>query len=253
MIGTRHAILAAALASTAATPARADALDIVAPDFWCPFSCRSGEPLEGFTIEILRAIFEPQGHRIVLHNENYARALADVRSGRYLATPSTLRHEAPDFVFPDEPVSRNRYCFYTRPTDTWQYDGAASLKDRIVGVVQGYSYGDAIDQAIARHSGRFEVVAGEALTLRLARMMQAGRIDAFVEEENLVSWMRFNALTPPLRKAGCEAPLYGYVAFSPAHPESKAYAAQFSRGMQQLRADGRLARILARYGLRDWR
>ncbi|GAA5177299.1 transporter substrate-binding domain-containing protein [Niveibacterium umoris] len=245
----------AVLVATAqlASPAHAEVLDIVAPAFWCPFACQAGDAREGFTIEILRAIFEPAGHKVVLHNENYARALADVRSGQFLATPSTLHDEAPDFVFPEEPVSRNRYCFFTRPNDAWLYSGAGTLKGRTVGVVQGYSYGEAIDHAMEKHAARFEVVAGDDLTLRLARMMQAERIDAFVEEENLVAWLRFKEVVPPLRAAGCEAPLYGYVAFSPTNPRSKTYAAQFSRGIRQLRADGRLARILARYGLRDWR
>jgi polar amino acid transport system substrate-binding protein len=43
-----------------------------------------------------------------------------------------------------------------------------------------------------------------------------------------------------------------YIAFSPSDPRSPAYAALLSEGVVRLRASGRLAAILARYGLADW-
>ena len=43
-----------------------------------------------------------------------------------------------------------------------------------------------------------------------------------------------------------------YIGFSPAMPASATYNAQLEDGIAALRASGRLAEILSRYGVADW-
>lgn len=245
------ALLALLLAT--ALPAQADEIVLASPDYWCPFSCKAGAAQEGFTVDIVREIFTAAGHRVRLVNQNYSRALLDVRAGVYTATPSTLRDEAPDFVFPDQPISRNRYCVYTRPDSTWRYRGRASLDELgHVGVIRDYSYGAALDAALKSAPQRFEVHTGDGLTERMLRRLQLGRMDAFVEEENLVAWTLKQQPGLAARSAGCEAPSYAYLALSPRHPKAQGYARVFSDGMARLRRTGRLRTILAGYGLAEW-
>jgi polar amino acid transport system substrate-binding protein len=44
-----------------------------------------------------------------------------------------------------------------------------------------------------------------------------------------------------------------FIAFSPANPNSAAYAEALGNGVDALRASGRLAEILKKYGLSDWK
>ncbi|MCY4755251.1 substrate-binding periplasmic protein [Pelomonas aquatica] len=236
-----------------ATPARADEIVLASPDYWCPFSCKAGAAQEGFTVDIVREIFAAAGHRVRLVNENYSRALIDVRAGTYTATPSTFHEEAPDFVFPAQPISRNRYCVYVAAGSRWSYRGAASLAELAqVGVIRDYSYGAALDAAIKAAPQRFEVHTGDGLTERMLRRLQLGRMDAFIEEENLVAYTLKQHPGLAARNAGCEAPSYAYMAISPRHPRAQDYARTFSQGMQKLRRSGRLKAILAGYGLAEW-
>ena len=249
----RRVLFAAMVAACAAQPAgAAEAIVVVAPDFWCPFSCKAGGAHEGFTIDILRAVFTPLGRQVKYENLNYARALLGVRTGRYTATSPTYKDEAPDFIYPATPISRNRYCFYTAPHSHWLYKNAASLAGQRVGIVQGYTYGNEIDQAVAHKTAAFELNYGEDLTYRLARKLLLGRLDSFVEDENLVSYTMAMHADVRLRQAGCAPVSYSYFALSPALPESRALAREFDEGMARLRESGQLERIMKAYGLHDW-
>ncbi|MBC9249558.1 hypothetical protein A9179_04615 [Pseudomonas alcaligenes] len=244
---------ALALALLPACLARAgEEIVLASPAYWCPFSCTAGSVREGFTVEIIRTIFARHGIPVRLVNENYSRALNDVRSGRYTASPSTLRDEAPDFVYPEEAVSSNRFCFYTRASDDWRYHGVQSLATRNTGIIQGYSYGAELDAYIRQHGQVFQLHAGNDLTERLLKQLLLKRFDTFVEEENLVAYTQHQQPQEGIRKAGCIGGTLAYMAIGPGHPQAQEYARLFSEGMREIRANGVLQRILARYGLKDW-
>jgi len=192
---------------------RADEIVLASPDYWCPFSCKAGAAQEGFTVDIVREIFSTAGRTVRLVNQNYSRALMDVRAGIYTATPSTFRDEAPDFVFPVQPISRNRYRVYVTPDNRWTYRGPTSLAapDR-VGVIRDYSYGAALDAAIKAAPKRYEVHTGDGLTERMLRRLQLGRMNAFIEEENLIAYTLKQHGELAARNAGCEAPSCAFMA-----------------------------------------
>lgn len=242
------------LALLAGTVPAAEEIVLASPDYWCPFSCQAGAAQEGFTVDIVRQIFAEQGISVRLVNLNYSRALRGVREGRYTATPSTLKDEAPDFIYPQLPISANRFCFFTRPDSRWSYTGIDSLAGRRVAAVQGYAYGNALDQYLEQHPAQATQLKGDKLTERQLMLLERGRIDAFIEEENLVLYTLASGGKGgvELRNAGCEGTRYGYLALSPEHPKALEYARQFSDGMRRLRASGELSRILGQYGLHDW-
>lgn len=241
-----------ALALLGSGLATAEEIVLASPDYWCPFTCQAGAAQEGFTVEIIRRIFAPHGISVRLHNENYSRALRHVREGRYTATASTFKDEAPDFIFPGLPVSFNRFCFYTRSEDRWDYTGPASLAGRQLGVVQDYAYGSEIDGFIQANPRQVQRLSGDQVTARLIKLLRRQRLDTFVEEQNLVRYTLRQQSQLPLREAGCETTKYAYMAISPNHPRAAEYAQMFNRGMRQLRASGELEQLLRSYGLRDW-
>lgn len=244
--------LAAALLCFLGSPALAEEITLVSPAYWCPFSCTAGAAQEGFTVDIIRWIFARHGISVRLLNENYSRALAGVRSGRYSASPSTFKDEAPDFTYPEQAVSFNRFCFYTRPDDDWHYLDLASLRPRQVGIIQNYAYGPDLDALIRQQPAIFRPHAGNDLTLRLIKQLQLKRFDTFIEEESLVSYTQLQNPGNSLRQAGCLDGTLAYMAISPQHPQRETYARLFDEGMHEIRRNGVLQQILSAYGLNDW-
>jgi polar amino acid transport system substrate-binding protein len=235
-------------------PLWAEEILLASPDYWCPFSCEAGSAREGFTVDIARHIFAEHGIGVRLVNLNYSRALRGVREGRYSATPSTLKDEAPDFIYPQLPISANRCCFFTRPDSTWDYRGVASLEGQRLAVVQDDAYGSELDQFIQHQGRQVRVLKGDRVTPRQLQLLERGLIDTFVEEEKILLFTLASQARKgmPLRTAGCEAPRYADLALSPANPRAAQYARWFDEGMRRLRGSGELAKILAAYGLRDW-
>lgn len=229
-----------------------DTLRIVSPDYWCPFSCKEGAAQEGFTIDILRAIFEPLGYRVDFSNANYSRALQQVRAGHSDAIPSALKAEAPDFVFPRQPISRNRFCVYASPDSQWNYQTPADLQDHQVGLIQGYDYGSDLSAWFADHPQQLSILTGDDLVQRMTGMLGLQRLDSFIEEENLVAFVQRQQPQLKLRKAGCAPPIYGFLGLSAANPRARQISREFDAGLRRLRRSGELANILGRYGLSDW-
>lgn len=246
----RSLLLCLCLLASAATAG--ESLRIVGPDYWCPFSCKVGAAQEGFTIDILRAIFEPLGYRLEFSNANYSRALQQVRSGLSDAIPSVLKAEAADFVFPKLPISRNRFCVYASPDSQWSYQSPADLYERQIGLIQGYDYGRDLSVWFADHPQQLSILAGDDLVQRMAAMLGLQRLDGFIEEENLVAFVQRQQPQLKLRKAGCTPPIYGFLGLAAANPQAPQISREFDAGLRRLRHSGELAQILARYGVSDW-
>ncbi len=86
-------------------------------------------------------------------------------------------------------------------------------------------------------------------------MLYLKRIDAIVEADP-VFWYTAKLLnkSDQFKVAGrASEPMKSFIAFSPALEESKAYAEILTRGIEKLRKNGELSRILSKYGLTDWR
>lgn len=227
-------------------------LRLVSPDYWCPFSCPASQPQQGFTIDILRAALETQGYDISFRNMNYARALVAVRQGQFDAIPAVYRNEAPDFVFSRQAIARNRYCVYTAPESRWSYRQPADLAGKRIGLIKGYDYGARLNAWLDRTESTVDLHTGDQIVPRMMSKVAMKRLDALVEDESVVDWLLHQRNGPPLRKAGCEAASWSYLAISPRYPQADKLAHDFDSGLRLLRSNGQLANIMANYGLKGW-
>lgn len=255
-VGWGLACVAAACAAAQAAET-APRLRVVAPAYWCPFSCQSGGEHDGFAVDIARAALARQGIQLDYTNMPYDRALLEVRAGasRDAVVPAA-RDEAPDFVFPSEPASAIKYCFYARPGSTWRYTGVASLQRLSLVASSGYRYGEGVDEFIRAHAGTsVTLLTGDEQPDRMIRMVLAGRVAALLDATQMIGYTMQRQHRPgELQSVGClEGVQYGYFAISPAHPRAREFARRFDDGLRALRASGELRRILARYGAEDWR
>jgi polar amino acid transport system substrate-binding protein len=253
----RSGIRAAAFALALVLPAaQADTITIVA-DEWCPYNCVPGSDKPGYMIEIAQKVLGEAGHTIEYSNLPWSRAIEESRRGKFSAIVGAARDDAPDFVYPGEALGISGSVFAVKKGAGWKYTGIDSLAAVSVGVIQDYSYSDEFDayaEANAKDSKKIQVATGETALSTNIRKLEAGRIGALLEDRAVLDYQLAQE-----NKAGSvdiaggleEAEIF--IAFSPANPASKDYAKLLGEGVAKLRASGELGKILARYGLKDWK
>lgn len=236
--------------------ANADVITLRA-DEWCPYNCAEGADKPGYGIEIAKEIFTKAGHTLDYKTMAWARALEDGRKGAIGAVIGADKTEAADYVFPAEAIAVIDNTFVVKKGGAWKYAGPASLEKIKLGAIQGYSYSGEVGNYVsanAKNAARVDLVGGDnALEMNLKKLA-ASRIDATVDAKPVLAYklMKLN-LADKVDFVGSVDPSPIYIAFSPANPKSKEYAAVLDKGLAEMRASGRLKQILDSYGVADWK
>lgn len=248
--------LAFALLLGHAGAAAADVITLRA-DEWCPYNCADTGDKPGYGVEIAKEIFARAGHTVDYRTVAWARALEDCRKGTVVAVIGTTRNESPDFVFPADPIGIADNTLAVKKGNPWRYDGPASLERVKLGVIQGYAYDGDVGtwvQDKAKDKARIDMIGGDNGLEQNLKKLLAGRIDATVDAKPVLIYKLAQlGLADKVELAGTTDPSEIHVAFSPANPKAREYAALFETGLAELRASGRLAAILAKYGIPDWK
>lgn len=239
-----------------ANPSRGDEITFVG-DEWPPFNGVPGSDEEGYFLDIVRAVFEPKGHRVTYIIRPWKRAVWEVEAGTYDALLGPFKTEAPGFIFPEEEIGFTTLSFFTRKDSAWTFAGLESLKEVRLGIIQDYEYRPWLQEFRQEHPENFVVLSGEDATYRNLQLLIRGRIDAIPTNENSFRYRAKHAgVLDQIRFAGRDTIGEGknlYIAFSPKKPTSEIYARLLSEGIRELRRFGRISRILAKYGLKDWK
>jgi polar amino acid transport system substrate-binding protein len=242
----------------AAEPPKARVVTICS-DPWMPFA-GDGRPGsdEGYVIELTREALARSGYQVRYVVVPWSRCIADVRSGRWDAIACVDAREVEDAIYPAEPVGETRPSLFTRTDSTWRFAGLPSLAGIRLGAIRNYAYSDDIDEWIRTNADdpkRVFLAGGTEPLNRLLEMLDAGRVDAIVENPHVAAWAarRLGKPAKGLRDAGSVRPLlHFYVAFSPKASDGPALAQAFDRGLRALRAEGKLDALLARYQVPAW-
>lgn len=251
----RLTIALALAASFAAGPAAAGTLTIRG-DPYCPYNCDAGSDMPGYMIEIAREVFAAHGIEVVYQTTGWARAIEQARAGEIGAIVGAGTDDAPDFVF-GAPLGAWRMGYVFRAGESFEIAGPDSLEGRVLGGTVDYAYdGGIIEDYIAAHGAdpwRVQLLAGEDTLERNLLKLVAGRIDVLAEEitviDHAIARLGLGADIEVVRTPLVD-PLF--IAFSPARAGSARLSELLDEGVAAMRADGRLAAILKRYGIADW-
>jgi polar amino acid transport system substrate-binding protein len=205
-------------------------------------------------VEIAQEVFGPAGYHVDYQEVNWARCIEDARLGRFTGIIAAIPSDAPDFTFPKVPIGLSGDAYAVRKGDNFRFDGEASLKGRVLGVIRSYSFSGPIGAYISAHAtdGKVEFVSGDGALVKNLDKLVAGRVDVVLDDRNVMlnkidelGWKdRLQVV------AGVNiTPVY--IAFSPRAPQPAKLAETLDAGIKRLRASGRLAQILARYDLQD--
>lgn len=226
-------------------------------DLWCPYACDPKSDKPGFMVEIAREVFKKQGHTVDYELMNWARAVADVKEGKFNALLGCSKGDAPGFIFPKVPIGIMVSYYYALEKNTWKYTGPDSLKSKSIGVINEYSYGDAIDEQVKKKNPALKPVSGGDPLQRMIQMTESKRLDGFIENPIVLDYnlnlMKKNKKLFKVVSANLANDPDLFISFAPGLPKSKEYAKILDEGINELRKSGRLKIILARYGLEDWK
>ncbi|CAA7627121.1 ABC transporter substrate-binding protein [Magnetospirillum sp. UT-4] len=250
----RRLLMILGLMATLAVPARAETTLVLAADPWCPHTCEPDSPQPGYMIELARKAFALRGVRVVYKSMPWSRAMADVRAGRIDGAVGALAGEADGLILHRHALGKQVNAFATRPDESWSFAGLDSLRGRVVGITQDYSYSPEIDSWLAGGHTQVQPLAGENALGRNLRKLAARRVDVVVEDEAVLRHtQRHSNGGVQVRIAGRMAGGDLFVAFTP-KPERRGadYAEMLDQGLKDLRTSGEFQRVLAEYGLPDW-
>jgi len=225
---------------------------VFAADRWCPANCDPASDRPGYMVDIVKAVFEPLGHTVTYVELNWPRAKLYTLEGKFDGIFAAWPDGEPRFVYPELSHGVSANGLFVRKDSDWTYEGPQSFKDRTVGLIVDYVYGEDFERALQKHGHPSYVAGDQALQLNLNKLV-LNRLDLVVEDVNVFRYTaREMGLADRFRLAAAVQPDDIYIAFSPEAPDAALLAKALDAGMRRLRDSGELDRILARYGLTDW-
>jgi polar amino acid transport system substrate-binding protein len=237
------------------TPTGAKAADtvILTADHWCPHTCDPESGRSGYMIDIAREAFALAGLKTQYQIRPWASGLSEIRAGLADGIVGTLPGEAPDLPRNQRALGQQSNAFAVRADDPFTFIDMTSLVGRRIGTVKDYSYSTDIDGWLAQHPQQVLAQAGNrAAETNLGRLLDR-QVDLVLDDEAVLrDAIIRTGRTGKVRTAGRLAGGSLHISFSLARHRANSLADTLDNGIVALRRDGRLAAILAGYGLADW-
>ena len=195
---------------------------------WCPYVCSGDEQHPGIIHEYVAEVLHKNKIKLEVGSYPWSRSIALAkRGGVYHGLLSAVPSEAEGLLLTQVPISTYRICFYTSPENLWRYSGSASLQTLrgALGYFSDYGYGEPVEEFIKdpkTETNRMEL-SGKIDPTRLISLLEAGRIKAFVEDENIMGWQvahddlekNSSVTAQKIIKAGCLSSRPFFLALNP--------------------------------------
>lgn len=244
------AIVAAAL-YLPAYGAEPGALALGAEDDAAPWSYADGA---GYVNDLVRAAFMAAGWKVSFEVLPYARCKALTLKGKLAGCFSASK--TPDLagalLYPKQPVFIARNVLFALADSPLSGCDASAWPSALkVGIVNGYEYTAAFEQAAKQGKLQLLTETAESSNLRLLALKSLDAALVTVDEVKRIEYVAAKGKVGSALKVVCD---FGgepaYVAFSPKHPQGRAAAAAFGQGYELLEKQGDIAKLQAQW--RAW-
>ncbi|WP_237219061.1 substrate-binding periplasmic protein [Rhodoferax aquaticus] len=219
----------------------AETVTLGAEDDWAPYSSKVGSEAQGFAVDIVREAFKAAGVDVKFSPVPYARCMAVTKSGELAgcfdaARNSTLEN---DYLWHAKPLFNARINIYA-PADSKESGlTPKSLEGKVVGVTNGYEYGDEFDTntKIKRDvANQDEQGFRKLLANRVPYMLAYEKVANAVFTKNKEFAGKFKAV-------GITADPGLYIAFSKKHPDGAKFVEKFNQGFETIVKNGKYKAI----------
>lgn len=223
------------------TAASAQTLQMASGE-WAPY-IGSELKRQGVVAQILQEALQTQGATLHVRFLPWPRAYKATARGDYdLLAPAYVSAERKLRFLVSEPFLDTRVGFFTLPERPVQFDGLASLLNYRIGVVRGYANLDAFDRAAFLDK---EWVNSDLQNLE---KLLRGRIDLAVMDQFTGQYLLATEAPIHLRSVRfVEPPLAVkplHVLIGQQHPQAAEILEMVNKGLQVLKAQGRIEAIL---------
>jgi len=182
---------------------------------WCPQICLdSNQP--GYVIELVNKVFENTQYRLNIRIFPWSRAIRNVSTGKADALLSPAKSEAPNLLYPEQPVGYQQMCFFTLFKSNWSYDGISSLKGLQIGIAKDTST-EVLNNYVKDHSWQFQFQPyHERYVAQNIAKLEKNRIDSFLFTKNSTLYAIHQLHKQKyIKLAGCLSKAPIYMAFTP--------------------------------------
>lgn len=223
---------------------------------WCPQHCSQGG-LRGYVVEIVEQALKEEGLAFEITYQPWLRSLRDVEKGRKDGVLTPTVPGFPQFIYPEEAVGFQEYCFYAPRSSTWTFRTNSDLLGKRVAFLDESGLG-AIENFMAEHASRIAVTrfaSGDHNYIdRIFQFLMTGRTDLVIITSDVYEFSVKHKLIPnEFRNAGCLGKEKMAVGLSKVNEKrSLLIGKALDRGIRKLRQKGQLKEILKKYGLTDW-
>lgn len=215
---------------------------------WLPY-CGQFLPNYGIAPEVITEAFNRVGYKVEYHFMAWTFALEQVKKGKYdaIGTAYFTEERAQDYHFTD-PYMDSPIVFFKRKEEDVGWSGdIQDLKSYRIGVVKGYANSPEFDAAdyLRKIESRTEVLLLKKLLYKQTDMVVIDQFAGYhTIGQKLIGYdkHRLEHISPPL----VVNPLY--LMFSKNIPGFTKKAMDFNIGLNEIKKDGTLKKILAKHG-----
>ncbi len=223
-------------------------------DDWCPYTCEPHSEKPGIAVEVINAVFGKDN--VQFKSMEWRDAINAVEAGQADGLAAALTSDAPFFIFQKSAITTSTICFFVPQTLSWRYKDTTSLNDKNLITVEGFSYGEILDNYIAQtrrtNKNRIVELKDKDVAIQRFAFYQASENNVIVADNRVFNHQlqNYNQYQVPLKfhNGGCLVGEDLHIALSPKNKKrSLTLAHKFELGLQQLKSNGELAKILAKY------
>ena len=222
---------------------------------WCPQICPD-KPKAGYVMDLVKRVFNNSGYKLEVTIYPWSRAIRMVRTGQADALLSPAKAEAPDLIYPAEPVGLQRMCFFTPKKSNWLFTDVESLKGMTVGLAADTSI-EELNDYIKANPSQFQYQPYLSRYIKQSTgKLDKGRIDTFLFTYATTMYeMEQLGISENYRNAGCVSDADIYMAFTPQGDRERINTLQklFTERMMQLHQEGVVKQVMANYQLPNWK
>jgi polar amino acid transport system substrate-binding protein len=228
-------------------------------DVWCPFNCEPNSANPGYMVEILQEAMKPVGHTIEYKIIPWQRALGDAKEGKIAGVFGASKEDAKNYGLkqPSESLGLSSNCIFVQSSSHAKFSKVDDFNQfKKIGIINEYTYSSDIDGWLKNPANKSKIdsIAGDDVAATNAKKLDAGRLDAVVEDGNVFNYQLDKLkLTSKIKSAGCAENIEVYAPFSAALKNADELTKALDQGVKELRKSGKLKTIMAKYGLKDWK
>jgi polar amino acid transport system substrate-binding protein len=209
-----------------------------------PYESVEGGKIDGIDVAIIREVCKQLGLEPDFQERPWERAQSEVKSGAADAIFSLFKTDEREkfLFFPSKGLSYEKNIIVGKKGKGVKASSVADLKGKIVGVVKGYSYGDAFDNEVKN----LKTDASTNVEMMLKKL-DGGRMDVAITNE-----LVYNSMVKKLKLQDKLEVVYVqsndplYVGFSKAKGEKgQKLAADFGRVLTEMDKKGLLKKAMA--------